>query len=278
MQISSTVEIPSDIQIIGAGHACFVTKDENLDLFRLKDPEQVVFDGISFIGGRSAVRISAPAKKSGLVYFDWCGLQNHAAPGVVAEDTSSLKIVMRGHEHSTAASYSGNAETWIDAFWGLPYPHAEGLPLCNYEMVNRPGGKLYVSHSLANPLSNIPMGHVYSSVHAKKYPRGDYRWIDNYGTLFAFCNRFGGEWGGMTPVYNYKNGTVIFDAGYANYDGLILNHRNTVYTDSPKADIRLYSVLAGERGVSAAGPDVSGKKTVLLNGPNIRISGSAVKE
>ena len=278
MLISSTVDIPSDIQIIGAGNACFMTKDENMDLFRLKDPKQVVFDGISFIGGRSAVRIAASAKKPGLVYFDWCGLQNHAAPAVIAEDASSLKIVMRGHEHSTAASYSGNAETWIDAFWGLPYPHAEGLPLCNYEMVNRPGGKLYVSHSLANPLSNIPMGHVYSSVHAKKYPRGDYRWIDNYGTLFAFCNRFGGEWGGMTPVYNYKNGTVIFDAGYANYDGLILNHRNTVYTDSPKADIRLYSVLAGERGVSAAGPDVSGKKTVLLNGPNIRISGSAVKE
>ena len=278
MLISSTVDIPSGIQIIGAGNACFMTKDENMDLFRLKDPEQVVFDGISFIGGRSAVRIAAPAKKKGLVYFDWCGLQNHAAPGVVAEDASSLKIVMRGHEHSTAASYSGNAETWIDAFWGLPYPHAKGLPLCNYEMVNLPGGKLYVSHSLANPMSKIPMTHVYSSVHAKKYPRGDYRWIDNHGTLFAFCNRFGGEWGGMTPVYNYKDGTVIIDAGSANYDGKILNRRNTVYTDNPKADIQMYSVLAGVFGVSAAGPDASGKKTALLKGPNIRISGCAVKE
>ena len=69
-----------------------------------------------------------------------------------------------------------------------------------------------------------------------------------------------------------------FPGQTAGYDGKILNCRNTVYTNNPTADIRLYSVLAGELGVSAAGPDASGKKTVLLNGPNIRISGCAVNE
>lgn len=39
------------------------------------------------------------------------------------------------------------------------------------------------------------------------------RWIDNYGKLTALAFRFGGEWGGVTPVYHHGKSASTYLEG-----------------------------------------------------------------
>ena len=53
--------------------------------------------------------------------------------------------------------------------------------------------------------------------------------------------RFGGEFGGQTPVYNYGSGRVSIDGGYAWFENR-MTHQYPVLADSPSALLRVSCV------------------------------------
>ena len=98
-------------------------------------------------------------------------------------------------------------EEWVESVSGI---------------VNLPGGRLEMYDVLGVPLvfewynksmQPVPGNPDRGRFHAK--------WIDNYGTLRAFSFRFGGEWGGITPVYHYGTSASTY------IDGLHSSTRNS---------------------------------------------------
>lgn len=83
--------------------------------------------------------------------------------------------------------------------------------------VNR-GGEMLAEFNLGVPIMpRVDLGSARPVPEYADLPCGnDVRWFDNYGRLRSVNNRFGGEFQGMTPVWNFTpEGTVSLEGHMA---------------------------------------------------------------
>ncbi len=85
-----------------------------------------------------------------------------------------------------------------------------------------------------------------SKINDKPTPEqtGDFRRVDNYGTFRAYDMRFGGEWDGLTAVYQYgKDATTYIEGGFSvQLCQRLRAGRATVWADTPESQVRLTEV------------------------------------
>jgi hypothetical protein len=73
------------------------------------------------------------------------------------------------------------------------------------------------------------------------YKPVEFRWVDNFGTYYSLGMRYGGEWGGNTPVYHYGKAKTRIEAGIAGYVSY-LSFCVPYVADTPEPDIVFYGV------------------------------------
>lgn len=275
VDLSETLDVPEDVTIVGQGTSGFRMKDETKDIFRVNGFSDVRFRNLHFEGGRHSVVLSCAARgffsrlvgRKPFASFTDCFFSDAADYAVVATSGDGLSdgrkdfdLVMDGGIAFTCRIYRGNGTAWDDRRWTEILPEAKGKRTGAVAYDNR--GVLVLRDSLSVPMffaDMIPMDKVPIF---EKAEAGDFRWVDNRGDFISLFTRYGGEWGGATPVYNYGSGRVYMEGGYAWFESQLV-HRHPVFADSPDARLKLthvtFSPNLGEQRVEFAWRDAQGQ-------------------
>ena len=275
VDLSETLDVPEDVAIVGQGTSGFRMKDETKDIFRVNGFSDVRFRNLHFKGGRHSAVLSCAAHgffsrllgRKPFASFTDCFFSDATDYAVVATSGDGLSdgrkdfdLVMDGGIAFTCRIYRGNGTVWDDRRWTEILPEAKGRRTGAVAYDNR--GVLVLRDSLSVPMffaDMIPMDKVPIF---EKAEAGDFRWVDNRGDFISLFTRYGGEWGGATPVYNYGAGRVYMEGGYAWFESQLV-HRHPVLADSPDARLKLTHVtfspnLGGQR-VEFAWRDAQGQ-------------------
>ncbi len=246
VQLSETVTVPDSVAVTSAGVTGFRSSNEIMDLFRISGVSAVRLSNLMFQGGRHSVNISVPESMPSNILMDNCYFYDAASYAVYARAgkemnpcPNQLSVRMNGGVAFTAKLYCGNASNafsdaqWLSTLPEVPKdtPMKECVTIRNY-------GRLQITDMLT-----VPMAFAWSSMSApvpKDTIPGDFRWIDNYGELFCWNVRFGGEWGGLSPIYHYGRGRVWIEGGYPWFESP-RTHRYAVLADSPDAECILFN-------------------------------------
>ena len=255
IDLSDTVDLPGNVVVVGEGTAGFRIKDETKDIFRVRAFTDVRFANLAFEGGRHAIAMKAAergavkklfgmgrayASLTDCFFGDAASYAVEAVSGDGTEDRrGDFDIVMDGGVAFTAKVYRGNGTAWDDRRWTEILPEAAGVISGSVAWENR--GVLVMRDMLGVPMSVGGMIGMRDVPVFKEVEKGDFRWIDNHGEFVSLYTRFGGEWGGQTPVYNYGSGSVSIDGGYAWFENR-MTHQYPVLADSPSAKLSVSCV------------------------------------
>lgn len=274
VNVSETLDVPDGVSLVAHGTCGFRMTDETKDIFRVSGYSDVRFANLHFKGGRHQVVMSC-AKRGLLALltgrrpfasFTDCFFSDAADFAVVAtsgtgeEDRrDDFNLVMEGGIAFTSRIYRGNGTAWDDRRWSEILPEANGELAGAVVYDNR--GFFVLHDMLSVPMffaNMVTMDKVPIFTEAKA---GDFRWVDNRGDFISLFTRYGGEWGGATPVYNYGNGRVYMEGGYAWFETRMAQ-RHPVLADSPDAHLKLthltFSPNLGGQRVEFAWRDAQG--------------------
>ena len=252
INLSETVDVPANVILTSAGTAGFRIDSEAKDIFRVPAFTDVRFSNLMFAGGRHSIVMNARRRGIGerllgggkaYVSFTDCFFYDAASYAVVAisgdgtEDRrNDFDIVMDGGVAFTAKVYQGNGSAWDDRRWVEILPEANGHLSGAVAWENR--GSLIMRDMLGVPMSVCGMVTMDKVPVFKEVPTGDFRWVDNHGDFISLYSRYGGEFGGQTPVYNYGSGSVLMEGGFAWFENRMA-HQYPVLADRPDARLRL---------------------------------------
>ena len=245
--ISRGFKLPSNTLVTCRGRAVLELKNDGAATFVVPEGADVAFERVMFVAGGCA--IASRASKGRVRAID-CSLYGQKGPSIrlEADEPASFVCEMTGGQAYTPYLYRGNAKFTMDAFWyqeSVAYPKEETSKSYS-SMVNLEGGEMRIRELLGVPVYFHFFGkeHMYDRANHDAM-RGDYRWIDNYGDLISFCSRYGGEYGGLTPIYHYGKAKTYMYGGVV--EGGMGGFRNSgpapVVADSPDADVTLVDVV-----------------------------------
>ena len=217
------------------------------DSITVEEGADVVFENIFFCGGQHVLKADVP---TGRARFFFCGFFDQAESSVhsVVKGTSAMRIEMSGCNGHSHDFYRGNANPML--FDGTEFNpgvnHRRGEEKPSYcPLTNLAGGRLEFHSVLSSPML-FEFVWPFSKIYEKPTPEqmGDFRWVDNHGTFRAYDMRFGGEWDGLTAVYQYgKDATTYIEGGLSvQLCQRCRAGRAIVYTDTPESQVRLVEV------------------------------------
>ena len=220
VETAGGIELKGRVRVVGAGVTVLTSLDNTKPIFRIAEGADVVFENIFFRRGLHIVDASA---NTGLVRFYFCDFFDQWEESVhaVATDGLAMRIEVCGGEFAGHRYYRGNSRMMLlDCTQynpGINHP----INIRNPMVVNRycpmenlKGGTLEFHSVLATPSCFEDVWPM-SKIHDKPTPEmiGDYRWVDNYGTFNSWEMRFGGEWCGLTSLYQYGDEASCYVEG-----------------------------------------------------------------
>ena len=218
MRLRGTVDIPKRVHVVARGQAV-ITADDGAPAFRLHEGADALFENVTFHLGRNAVECVGG---SGRLRFRACALCAQKEAAVLAEHDgpSRWRIELTGGVVSTPFFYRGNAAPFlVDGTWHtvgpetpLGQPHKKSFAA----VVNLPGGVFEAQDVIGVPRYFDDV-EVRTKTGRDPSLKGDYRWIDNYGTMRLSQYRFGGERGGLSPLYHYEGASSYVEGGFASH-------------------------------------------------------------
>jgi hypothetical protein len=136
----------------------------------------------------------------------------HATAGEGRKGENGLLVVKWLGADRDHKVYFGNAARavfdglWVETKKHNPLPSPVPESCCAF--VNH--GNLELTDMLG-----VPMPFRKTSARDMSYsgPVKDYCWVDNYGSLYSFNNRFGGEWGGHCAIYCRAGSRTYVEGG-----------------------------------------------------------------
>ena len=255
IDLSEAIAVPDGVTVTAAGTAGVRMKDEAKDVFRVNSFTDVRFSNLLFEGGRSAIvlqsaergvlkrlfgRGKAFASVTDCFFGDLASYAVEAVSGDGMEDRrGDFDLVMSGGVAFTCKIYRGNGTAWDDRRWTEILPETIGKLSGAVAWENR--GLLVMRDMLGVPMQVGGMIKMSEVPVFREVEIGEFRWIDNFGDFVSIYNRYGGEFGGVTPVYNYGRGRVSIDGGYAWFENRMAR-QYPVVADSPSAKLRLTGV------------------------------------
>lgn len=218
IKVRTPIELRGKVRVVARGMAV-VTGDDAAPIFTIAKGADVVFENLVFQGGKHVVQADVP---EGHVRFFFCWMFDQAESSIrsVSPTPSATRIEMSGCEGQMHDFYRGNANPMLlDGSSVNPgVDHEKGVEKTTYcPIINLAGGRLELHSVLSSPMCFEfvwPFSDMWKN-HRPEYV-GDYRWIDNYGKFRSFDMRFGGEWGGLTAVYQYgRDASTYIEGGFA---------------------------------------------------------------
>ena len=265
IDVSDTIDVPDNTFVDAAGLACVFmnTRCDDKPVFRLKDPTKVRFRNVILRGGKNALEITVPDEvlansrkqrantdSARLVYLTNCYFYDNASFSITAlsggqtnSHENDLIVYVDGGCAYTTKLYGGNASlAFFDSNWYSNTPdYGKEKVSKDFAAITNLGGKLVIKDMLGVPcvFCWTPMSQCNKP---SAWDGGDYRWVDNHGDFHSFNFRFGGEWGGITPVYNYGKGRVRIEGGLVSFESRRIK-QTPVFSDAPDPDVRIYNMI-----------------------------------
>lgn len=214
-QFNKTLNVPANTAIVGEGTALLVMeKDKQQPFFKVSPGGKNLFRNMAFANGGDAIEIAGAAGAYDFIncgFFDQTG---YGASAMAPATANQLTVRMRYCMFFSGGGLKSNAHSAeFSANW-----------ICNTPEMDRKGfnwngGNMLADHNLFVPiLPRTPIEDGRKALPDKAgFPGGnEVRWFDNYGKLELLNNRFGGEFMGMSPVYNFTStGSILFEGGYS---------------------------------------------------------------
>ena len=267
--LSRTLDVPRNVRITAAGKAVVRSSDYRLVFFRAGENPDAVFENILFNRGATVFETTADrgrARFENCHFFDQDGVTLKAR----ANGPSEFRLEVRYGTSFVPHLYDGNAAPAVfDAFWLEYAPDfdkaawdavSEKSQSC---LVNRNGGVLRCYDLLGVPCvywhaaqstknSDQKLGFFTWVAHPEEHPElyGDFRWVDNYGDFTSLNVRYGGEWAGLTPVYQYGDAAKSLLAGHivgGSLYGWTKAKHATVLSDRKEAHVVLTDLFCMNR-------------------------------
>lgn len=189
-----------DGMLIGARGRCVLkASSDSFPLFRVPSGACVKFENLTFYRGKHAVLVEG----DGCVETVNCAFYEQAGETFLSPGG---RIRTFGGIAYTPYLYRGAGVAFFDALWYscVPDHGRSDYRACEYAAIRvERGGRLYMRDLLGVPCY---FRHIQPMITMwKEKPTedqvGDFRWIDSQGEIWLQECRFGGEWGGLTPVY-----------------------------------------------------------------------------
>ncbi|MCQ2390971.1 MAG: glycoside hydrolase family 55 protein [Kiritimatiellae bacterium] len=279
IRVSHGFRLPNHTRVTCPGRAALDMADGDGVFFRVAADEapDAAFERILFVEGGS-VLVSESTK--GRVRFLDCAFYGQKAPALLASASTAnaFTLDVTGGQAYAPYLYRGNAEVTFDAFW---YQELTERPKGEFRaayaaIVNEVGGRLTLREMLGVPcyFVNMSKSEAYSQVHLPAQ-NGEIRWIDNHGTLLSLNTRYGGEWGGLTPIYHFGSANTFIEGGVMELNGgLMRSGRAIVVADSATPNVTVCRGVAGtwRSPVQVVRKTATGEYEVLAN---VRVGGCA---
>ena len=213
IRLDRTVEVSGRVHVVARGQAAVTTRSGS-PAFRVKAGSDALFENVLFHRGSNAVVCDGDR---GTLRFRNCNFMFQESDSISAAcgGGSAWRIEVTGGTAFTPHFYRGNAAPFlIDGFWhtvGPGTPKGEAHKKSFSSVVNLPGGVMEIQDVIGVPryFENDEIGPE------NKAETGDYCWFDNHGTLRLYQFRFGGERGGLTPVYHREGASTYVEGGFS---------------------------------------------------------------
>jgi hypothetical protein len=189
--VRDTIRMESP-NVRGEGPVGITQETENKDVFLVNTAWRGNIHGLTIYGGAKQINMGNANVDQGLVLVENCSFDKSADFAVyMRPGSNSTHLVIRGCHFGqceqvlyTSCDMTTFSDGWITTAW-----------MNNKAAIVAHGAKLVMDNVCGVPL-----------VTGK-----DDRWIDNYGTLTCRNFRFGGEFGGMTPVWNFSRAGIVLE-------------------------------------------------------------------
>ena len=243
--LDDTVDVSGSFTVTAPGIAMVEAARDDMSIFRVADGSRVAFAHVFFKGGLH--HLACEVDGGATVVLDSClsfDAEKAAFLMKTRGDPGALRFRIDGGVHYNPVWYEGNANAILAGAWmrilpPKPYgePYNESCSVVNF-------GRMRYQDILGVPCVFAGLPKI-STEREKAIAPGDYRWIDNRGgELHSLFSRFGGEWGGIPPVYSYDGGKVLIEGSYGYFYPRYTAHQ-PIITDGVPADLRLFGMSCG---------------------------------
>ena len=233
LRVNGTLPLRGRFCIVGAGVSVFETQDDSFPVFGADPGAEVLIRDVQVRGGRSHVIVpdGATVRLEGCFLYDpreVTALVNHGG-----------RFSMDGCVVYASHLYCGAGEGFLATTW-FRYlsPHGPNKPMSpSVAIFNR--GRLQAWDILGVPC-------IYSRYKWNNMGKADdvpdeVRWVDNFGLYYSRGFRYGGEWGGVTPVYHYGDAETAMEGSYAWFE-TFRTLRTPILSDVAKPNARCFAV------------------------------------
>ena len=232
--VRDTLALDGNFSLEGAGVAAFDGGGGADGYFRTAPGADVMLKGLQICGGTTALTVVSGSRAR----VDSSFAYDQVAAAVRTERGSDF--AWDGGVVYSSRLYEGEGRGFIGNVW-LRYtpnvPPSEPLKPAAV-IVNR--GELEVWDLLGVPCVFDRFQKNFTMEPAKEIY--EYRWVDNYGRYHSRAMRYGGEWGGIVPIFHFGKASTSFEGGYAWFWGLSVPH-GAVVADSAMPDARAFAVV-----------------------------------
>lgn len=248
--VSRPLVLDGDFALVGSGTPRFVQKDTKSPLFAVVNGSRVKLRNMLFLDGRQFVKFDVDEAKPTEILVDNCfgfntfrwDKHDGAWFEVSAKRRSeNVSLTITGGSYYQPILYRGNARTLMDGFWFRSWAQpAEDRPLtASTTMINLPGGVLRAVDILGVPCTLRRWGWTAND---PKVDKGDYRWIDNFGVFHSEFFRYGGEYGGLVPVYAFGDAQTYIEGGFSEFKAFRCR-QSIIYSDGDACRSQIFGTL-----------------------------------
>ena len=238
IRLARPIEVRGKTRVVGRGLS-FVIGDDAGTIFRVGEGSDLAIENVYFQNGRHALEALGSKGRIRMTFCAFYDQKEEAIRAVSPVVPSGWRI-----EHTAGNAYAhyiyrGNANPMLfDATQANntseARPNGTYPPYHAYD--NLEGGVLEMHDILCTPWFFESGSMTRTYLPPKPGEHGDFRYIDNRGTLRISGFRFGGEWGGLTPVYQFGPKAELYvEGGYSiNNAAWLDGGQAQVVADSPE--------------------------------------------
>ena len=186
-----TLKLQSVCDVRGVGNPQIVMTDPKKDIMSASAAWRMTFTGLTFVDGRRQLALVNPNLDTGAIYIENCKFMRSEEQAIETSLRSTNVFIEKCHflqceqALTTTTDMVTMRDSWITSKMGMT----------DKAQIEARGDMML--------LENLCLVPLVSGVRQ--------RWIDNYSAWFLTCRsvRFGGEFGGFTPIYNFAKAIYV---------------------------------------------------------------------
>ena len=249
--LSSPVKLSGRCALMAPGTAAFKHATDKTAFFEIANGAQVKFRNLVFKDGKHVVRFEADRAEPTSIVLDncfayhterWDKFDGAKFDIRARENAEAVSLTITGGSYYAPVMYRGNVTSLFDGFWFRSYPKEDRKDFPSaVAFVNERGGRMRAADILGVPIVLSKRGRM--SYNRDQY-QGEYRWFDNFdGDLLCENVRFGGEYGGIVPVFAYGKARTLVMGQFSEYKTYGNRVQSPIVSDSPEAESVMFSTL-----------------------------------